>query len=143
MTSQSFQLVCCSVLLQHRFKTEVIQVHEVSDVGRWTVSYRSLEGDSPSPVTTEEFDFVMICNGLYGAARMPSYPGMSRFRGTQIHSSQYRDWTQFGDQTVLLVGIGNSACDIAMELSAHAKQVILISLLRECCIMDLLCCRRI
>ena len=58
----------------------------------------------------------------------------NRFKGTQIHSSGYREWTPFVDKTVLVVGIGNSACDVAMELSSHANQAstIIAFLLAQC-----------
>ena len=98
------------------------------------VSYRSLEEDNLSSLTTEEFDFIMICHGLQYTSHVPSFPGANRFKGTQIHSSEYREWTPFVDKTVLVVGIGNSACDVAMELSSHANQasMIIAFLLAQC-----------
>ena len=99
------------------------------------VSYRSLEEeDNVSSLTAEEFDFIMICHGLQYTSHVPSFPGANRFKGTQTHSIGYREWTPFVDKTVLVVGIDNSACDVAMELSFHANQasMIIAFLLSQC-----------
>ena len=87
-----------------------------------------------SSLTTEEFDFIKICHRLQYTSHVPSFPGANKFKGTQIHSSEYREWTPFVDKTVLVVGIGNSACDIAMDLSSHANQasMIVAFLLAQC-----------
>jgi dimethylaniline monooxygenase (N-oxide forming) len=111
------------ILERIRFKTEVIKVHECD--GQWVVSYRFLKDDLSFLTVEEAFDFVMICNGLQYAGHIPPFPGANRFKGTQIHSNEYREWSPFVDKTVLVVGIGNSACDIAMDLSSHANQVYL------------------
>jgi dimethylaniline monooxygenase (N-oxide forming) len=44
-----------------------------------------------------------------------------------MHSHNYRDASQFKDKRCLVVGIGNSGVDMAVELSYHAKQVFLSS----------------
>jgi cation diffusion facilitator CzcD-associated flavoprotein CzcO len=64
---------------------------------------------------------VIVCNGHLSHARLPDYPG--RFDGLQLHSSQYRTPELFGGKRVLVVGAGNSGCDIAVEASHHASAV--------------------
>ena len=44
---------------------------------------------------------------------MPDYPG--RFTGTLIHSKDYEEPRQLRDKRVLVIGGGNSGCDIACE----------------------------
>ena len=58
--------------------------------------------DNMSSLTTEEFDFIKICHGLQYTSHVPSFPGDNKFKGTQIHSSEYREWTPFVDKTVLV-----------------------------------------
>lgn len=67
---------------------------------------------------TLAFDALVVANGHHWAARIPDYPG--HFDGAQIHSHAYR--TPFAPidcvgKRVLVVGMGNSAMDIASELS--------------------------
>jgi cation diffusion facilitator CzcD-associated flavoprotein CzcO len=87
-----------------RFNTTVERVEENSD-RTWTVT---LAGGA-----REQFDYVMIANGHHWDPRMPTYPGT--FTGQLLHSHDYRSAAPFRDQRVLVVGGGNSACDIAVE----------------------------
>ncbi|MEQ1616328.1 MAG: NAD(P)-binding domain-containing protein [Hyphomicrobiaceae bacterium] len=61
---------------------------------------------------------VALANGHHHKPRMPVYPG--QFAGEIIHSSAYRTPRQLRDKRVLVVGAGNSACDIARD-AAHAS----------------------
>ena len=56
---------------------------------------------------------VMVCNGHHWSKRFPEYPGS--FCGTYIHSKDYKSPAQLAGKRVLVVGGGNSACDIASE----------------------------
>lgn len=69
-----------------------------------------------SKTLTEFKDFPM-------PAAYPDYPG--RFDGTVIHSSQYDTPDLFEGQRVLVVGAGNSGCDIATESALMAKRTCL------------------
>lgn len=67
---------------------------------------------------TKFYDTLAVANGHHWAARIPDYPG--RFDGQQIHSHAYRSPFAPIDcvgKRVLVVGLGNSAMDIASELS--------------------------
>lgn len=64
------------------------------------------------------YDALAVANGHHWAARIPDYPGS--FSGAQIHSHAYRSPFAPVDcigKLVLVVGMGNSAMDIASELS--------------------------
>lgn len=52
-----------------------------------------------------------------------TFKGTNCFHGKILHSQEYRNFQGFEKQNVLVVGIGNSGADIAVELSSHAKQV--------------------
>ncbi len=56
---------------------------------------------------------VVVCNGHHWDKRLPHYPG--RFTGTHIHSADYKQAKQLNGQRVLVIGGGNSGCDIACE----------------------------
>jgi len=60
--------------------------------------------------------FVVIATGNAREPQMPSFPGMDRFRGTVLHSRDYRSGAAYRGQSVLVVGFGNSGGEIAIDL---------------------------
>lgn len=52
------------------------------------------------------------------------YPkGIQKFKGQYFHSRQYKHPEGFEKKRILVIGIGNSASDIAVELCKKAAQV--------------------
>lgn len=51
------------------------------------------------------------------------HSGLELFKGKCIHSRDYKEPGAFKGKRVLVIGLGNSGCDIATELSHIAKQV--------------------
>ncbi|KAL8591585.1 hypothetical protein ACOMHN_055552 [Nucella lapillus] len=72
---------------------------------------------------TEDFDGVMICTGHHTVPYMPEFPGQADFQGQILHSQDYKRPEPFLGRRVLIVGIGNSAVDIAVDLAKTAQQV--------------------
>lgn len=64
---------------------------------------------------TETFTDLVVCNGHHWLPRLPEYPG--RFSGRFMHSHQYKRAAPFAGERVLVIGGGNSACDVAVETS--------------------------
>jgi cation diffusion facilitator CzcD-associated flavoprotein CzcO len=83
---------------------------------RWDVT---LEGGE-----TRRYDAVMVANGHHWDARWPepAFPGAGEFAGLQLHSHEYtgEDPNFFRDKRVVVLGMGNSAMDIAVEASFSA-----------------------
>lgn len=63
---------------------------------------------------------VVIANGHLWDPKYPDYPG--QFEGTILHSSEYKTHDVLVDRRVLVVGAGNSGCDIAVESGQNAAQ---------------------
>ena len=61
---------------------------------------------------------VVIANGHNWDPRLPEYPGS--FDGTELHSSAYKTPDALRGKRVLVVGGGNSGCDLAVEAAIHA-----------------------
>lgn len=98
----------------YRFNTRVVQV-ERADPGWWVTS----EDDSER--RTEHFEGVLIANGTLHHPRWPKLPG--EFTGELMHSCDYRHPELFDDKRVLIVGCGNSACDMAVDAVHRARSV--------------------
>jgi Flavin-binding monooxygenase-like len=100
---------------QYHFNAKVTRVEPLGDPGEgWRVDWSDPDGDHSA-----EFAGVMIANGTLTEPNIPTFPG--QFDGEMIHASQYRYASQFTDKRVLIVGAGNSGCDIAVDAIHHAK----------------------
>ncbi|NYF98631.1 NAD(P)/FAD-dependent oxidoreductase [Janibacter cremeus] len=64
---------------------------------------------------------VIVANGTLSEPNIPSFSG--HFDGELIHSSEYTSATVFAGKRVLVVGAGNSGCDIAVDAVHHAKSI--------------------
>lgn len=59
---------------------------------------------------------VIMATGAYGLPKNIEFSGMESFPGKILHSSRFKNGQEFKDQKVLVVGFGNSACEIAINL---------------------------
>jgi dimethylaniline monooxygenase (N-oxide forming) len=77
--------------------------------------------------TVERYDALLVANGHHWDARWPEpmFPGHDTFTGTQIHAHDYRDSDIFAGRNALILGMGNSAMDIAVEASYVADRTFL------------------
>jgi Flavin-binding monooxygenase-like len=67
------------------------------------------------------FKGIVICSGILSEPLLPRYKG--EFTGELIHSAAYKNPTWFAGKRVLIVGGGNSGCDIAVDAVHHAVSV--------------------
>ncbi|HEX6499274.1 MAG TPA: NAD(P)-binding domain-containing protein [Micromonosporaceae bacterium] len=100
------------------FGTEVTRV-EPAEGDRWDVTTRIGSG---GPERTQRYAAVVVANGHNWSPKLPDYPGMDEFRGEIIHASAYKDAAQLRGRKVLVVGAGNSGCDIAVEAAQQATR---------------------
>ncbi len=73
------------------------------------------------------YSHVIVANGHHWDPRMPepAFPGSEDFNGEQIHSHAYEDEKQLTGKDVVVLGVGNSGMDIAVDASYHAKNTYL------------------
>jgi putative flavoprotein involved in K+ transport len=64
---------------------------------------------------------VICASGTFGRPFSPALPGEAEYQGKRLHSSVYRNAEPFAGQRVVVVGAGNSAAQIAAELSRMAR----------------------
>ena len=65
---------------------------------------------------TYKSNYVIVATGPYGKPKPVNFNGMETFPGKILHSYGYKTGKAFKDQRVLVVGFGNSACEIATDL---------------------------
>ncbi|MEU0470248.1 NAD(P)-binding domain-containing protein [Amycolatopsis sp. NPDC006131] len=64
---------------------------------------------------------VIAATGAFTSPYRPALPGLDRFTGTVLHSSDYREPSPFAGQRIVVVGAANSAVQIAIDLAPHAR----------------------
>ena len=98
-----------------KFNTEVTNCKKI-DGDRWKVEWNTLGSDEKN---IGEYDALVVCNGHHHKPRYPDYPG--EFTGELIHSHEFKSAKPFQDKRVLVIGGGNSACDVAVETARVSK----------------------
>ncbi|MGH8217648.1 MAG: flavin-containing monooxygenase [Steroidobacteraceae bacterium] len=68
---------------------------------------------------------VVVATGLNAIPWTPAWPGQERFRGPILHSIEYRNGKPFRGRKVLVVGFGNSAGEIAIDLHEHGARAVM------------------
>ncbi len=93
-----------------QFNTAVERVVPADDC--WDVTLSTGE--------TRRYRGVIIANGHNWDPKIPTYPGT--FNGVSLHSSDYKTTDVLREKRVLVIGAGNSGCDIAVEAAQNAAQ---------------------
>jgi cation diffusion facilitator CzcD-associated flavoprotein CzcO len=70
-----------------------------------------------TPDTVIAARFVVIASGYNATPVVPQLPGMETFRGRCLHSIDYVDAKPFAGQSVLVIGMGNTGAEVALDLA--------------------------
>ncbi|KAI1409459.1 FAD/NAD(P)-binding domain-containing protein [Hypoxylon sp. FL1857] len=101
-----------------RFNTTVRRVTRNTSDDGWDVHITNLDGDAVLP-----FDKVVFGHGCESAPVFPSIPNRDKFKGAVIHSQAYKSPEPFRNKKVLVVGIGNTACEVSLSLRKYAAKL--------------------
>lgn len=97
-----------------RFDTRVTRLDPRD--GGWDLTSIGPDGES-----TRWYSGVVLANGTLAKPHVPSFPG--EFTGEVRHTSAYKSAELLRGRRVLLIGAGNSGCDIAVDAVHHAASV--------------------
>ncbi|KAF4981977.1 hypothetical protein FZEAL_2323 [Fusarium zealandicum] len=102
-----------------RFGTSVKRVLRNPSEDKWDVYITSKDGDK-----TLSFDRIVFGNGGDSKPVWPPMPGRAKFKGKVLHSQAYRSPkdNELEGKRVMVVGIGNTGCEIALSLRKHASK---------------------
>ncbi|HWL64839.1 MAG TPA: NAD(P)-binding domain-containing protein [Actinomycetota bacterium] len=94
-----------------------------SSTAPWEVTVEDADGER----RTETYGAVIVANGHHWKPRWPEppFPGADAYEGEQIHVHHYREPDVLEGKRVLVLGIGNSAVDVAVESSRIAEKTFL------------------
>ncbi|MEU3292459.1 NAD(P)/FAD-dependent oxidoreductase [Streptomyces longwoodensis] len=59
---------------------------------------------------------VVVATGFNHTPRVPDWPGRDTYTGEFLHASAYRDGAPYAGRDVLVVGVGNTGAEIAVDL---------------------------
>ncbi|KAI1273295.1 FAD/NAD(P)-binding domain-containing protein [Xylaria sp. FL0933] len=107
-------------LHQHvRFNTTVRAVLRDEAKSAWNVHIAHRDGQEE----VLHFDKIILATGSDSVPVWPRMPGRDKFKGAILHGQNYRTPEQFAGQRVLVVGLGNTACEVSMSLAREASCV--------------------
>ena len=84
------------------------------DQNQWRVSFSN--GNS------QTYEGLINATGVTWHPNRPTIDGESEFKGTIMHSVEYRNPSEFSGKRVLIVGAGNSGVDIASDAAQYSQQ---------------------
>jgi indole-3-pyruvate monooxygenase len=89
------------------------------------VRYREGEWITMSGACVYRSKHVVVATGNNAVPHLPDWPGRDVFGRRILHSSEYRNGAAFRGHDVLVVGLGNSGGEIAIDLCEHGARVAL------------------
>ncbi len=99
-----------------RFGVEVTSVTPAGEGGGYDVTMRPFGGGEPE---TKRYANVICASGTLSTPNLPGIPG--EFAGEYRHSATYRGIDELRGKRVLVIGAGNSGCDIACDAAQAAE----------------------
>jgi hypothetical protein len=66
---------------------------------------------------------VIVATGINRIPKIPHWKGQENFKGEIIHANKYKNAIPYQDKKVLIIGMGNTGAEIALDLAEHNVQV--------------------
>lgn len=105
-----------------RFKSPVKRIAPAFDAAKGETPSWSIETESGE----ETYDAVMVASGHLSEPRhVPMF--QNDFKGDYLHSFYYREPEAYVGKRVCVIGVGNSACDIASDVCVTSKETVLVA----------------
>ncbi|GFT88498.1 dimethylaniline monooxygenase 5 [Nephila pilipes] len=115
----------CVRHIKFHYETKSIEkADDYEETGRWKVTCRNVQTDE---LLTDTFDAVCVCIGHHVYPHEPIFPRQEEFEGKIMHTHSLKKVDGFEDLRIVVVGVGNSGMDAAVDLTAVAKKVYLCS----------------
>jgi len=99
------------------FNTKVVSTERIAN-NQWKVVLEK-EGKTEERI----YKGLVLANGIFSSPNLPKFKGQETFKGEIMHSSQYKAQGVFDGKRVLIIGAGNSGCDIAVDAVHRADKI--------------------
>lgn len=125
-SGEQVQLYMHSYMTHHQLQkyinlnTEVVTATFNDASQTWTVQTKCKTDDGSYREQSEQFDYLIVGNGIFSIPAIPKYAGVDEFiaaGGRICHSSEFTHMEDARDKHVLIVGYGKSSCDVANAIS--------------------------
>jgi cation diffusion facilitator CzcD-associated flavoprotein CzcO len=90
--------------------------------GEWRVTLRQQDGGE----RVMRPRHLIFATGVSSIPYTPDLPGLDAFKGTKVHSGDFKHAEKWKGRKALVLGTGTSGHDVAQELQAHGAQVTMI-----------------
>jgi len=90
--------------------------------GQWNARVRRADGSE----RVLHPRHLVFANGIVGEPKIPDTPGLKDFKGQVLHAQGFDSGAPWRGKNVLVLGVGNSAHDIAQDLHGHGAKVKMI-----------------
>jgi putative flavoprotein involved in K+ transport len=90
--------------------------------GTWTARVKSSDGHERLIHPRH----LVFANGIVGEPKLPDTPGLSEFGGDLLHAHSFKSGAEWRGKKAIILGVGNSAHDIAQDLHGHGADVKMI-----------------
>jgi putative flavoprotein involved in K+ transport len=91
----------------------------------------NIHGGPPYTVETNRGTWhaptVVVATGMFGEYVLPVIPGLERYSGQTLHTAAYKTGRDYAGKRVLIVGLGNTAAELAADLVEHGAATVSIS----------------
>lgn len=104
-------------------ETEFLGARWNADAHEWEARVRRADGTER---VLRPRHIVFANGGIVGQPHMPKFPGLDDFKGEVIHSHSYVSGERWRGKKVLILGVGNTAHDIAQDLHGYGAEVKMI-----------------
>lgn len=104
-----------------RFNAKVERIEPAFDPAREEPRWRVTVADG----TTETVDAVIVASGHL--TRPLEVPELKAFGGEYLHSHHYEEPEPYVGKRICVVGVGNSACDIASDVCVTSPRTVLVA----------------
>lgn len=114
-----------SMIELNRSVERCVPLSDAPDSG-WEVELAPTDGELPASSGHREvrrYRRLVVANGHNWAPKLPHYPGQEDFAGELIHAADLKHGDRLEGRRVVVVGAGNTGCDIAAEGAVRAAAV--------------------
>ena len=109
-----------------QFSKEIKNIERVNKDGQTLFKINVAETGKANTSKEIEFDFVVVCNGVFSVPKMPKIDGQQKFTGSIRHTSDFVDAGIPAGKRVVIVGAGKSALDCAAFAATTASHCTLL-----------------